>query len=225
MILQFIFPVCRLLSYFFKKKIFSPFNFDFFSVLKSNVLDLLHFKFQLQKVKFWQNTLLTCKLLCGHVVVLEIHIIYHISVINLLDKTITEEQFQIRIYGASKVKKLAEKILKVTMKQTNEETEKSNVAQKDAFKAEHFQDLAQPSYSNRTNNMEHRLPNQYFIYSALGICFALLLFPHEDQPESTFRMLQVSVNLKLVVSLVSMLFFGSNVFIHSLFRLLTFLVL
>lgn len=134
---------------------------------------------------------------------------FSISVINLLDKSIVEEKFQVRIFNATKIKKLGEKVLKVTMKSESGDSGKADDGPKSQlFKVDHFQDLNQqqpvPSAYQSTIDMAHRLPNQYFNYIALVICLLLLMVPHDDTSNSAFQLIQINVNVKLVVSFLQL---------------------
>lgn len=127
---------------------------------------------------------------------------FFISSINLLDKTIVEEKFQVRISVASKGKKLGEKIIKVTLK--SERTDEDQTAQGKSTNVDHFQELMQSGYEN-AKPIEYnkalkinKVPNEYFVYAALVICILILFVPHEDH--SATHLFQISVNCKLVVS-------------------------
>mgnify|MGYP006970968127 FL=1 len=133
-----------------------------------------------------------------------------IRLINLLDKTIVEEKFLIKIY--SKDKKLGEKIVRVmyrpddqqSMSSTTKTTRRLNVSSSKDH--DYFHDLSdQPNrsqqYDDRTatqrtrHNSGQKLPNQYLIWTALIICLIILMLPHDD--ESNYSYLQIGVNVKI----------------------------
>ena len=133
---------------------------------------------------------------------------------NLLDKSIVEEKFQVRLSLPGKGKRLGEKIIKVTLKSDrgNEDdgsSTSSSVRQRKASKTEHFhfQELSQtgfdrPSAVNYGKLKLEKVPNEYFMYTALVLALVILMLPLDDNYNAkTMHIFAVSVNIKLVVSL------------------------
>ena len=108
-----------------------------------------------------------------------------------------EEKFQIRINLPAKGKRIGEKIVRVTQK-SGQANENEVVRQRRTSSVDHFQELTQ-SGPIEYQNM-NRLPNEYFVYAALIVSILILFLPHEDNSNSPNRMIEISVNLKLVVS-------------------------
>lgn len=118
--------------------------------------------------------------------------------ITLLDKTIVEEKFLIKIY--SKEKKLGEKTVRVTYRPDDQHQQQQ---QSKRLKDDHFHDLNEPkSMSFRPMEGErapHNGQHQYLICTALAICLLILLLPHD---ESHYSYLQVGVNVKICAAYV-----------------------
>ncbi|OTF75457.1 hypothetical protein BLA29_008920 [Euroglyphus maynei] len=121
--------------------------------------------------------------------------------ITLLDKTIVEEKFLIKIY--SKEKKLGEKTVRVTYRPDDQHQQHHQQQQSKRLKDDHFHDLNEPkSMSFRPMEGErapHNGQHQYLICTALAICLLILLLPHD---ESHYSYLQVGVNVKICAAYV-----------------------
>lgn len=131
------------------------------------------------------------------------------SLITLLDKTISEEKLKLKISTTynSIHKTLGEKIISITYKPN------SNPDDVQQPKNDCFHDLDQSSNSDSQSqcqeyvkksfhiNNNKNLINPILIYSLFGICLMILMLPHEENIESYLNIFQVSVNIKLVVSI------------------------
>lgn len=131
------------------------------------------------------------------------------SSVNILDKTIIEEKFQIRTNLPAKGKRLGDKIIKITLKSDKGTEDEGSVRSGKSSKVDHFQELVQTGYE-RAPAMEYKqlktdkVPNEYFVYSACLLCLIILFLPQEDRANSSLYMLAVSFNVKLVVSSTTM---------------------
>lgn len=134
---------------------------------------------------------------------------------NLVDKSIVEEKFQVRLSLPGKGKRLGDKIIKVTLKsdRANEDdgsSTSSSARLRKAAKTEHFhfQELSPAGFdkSSAVNYPKLKLekvPNEYFVYAALVIALVILTLPIDDNRNAQTHILAVSFNIKLVVSFFS----------------------
>lgn len=123
--------------------------------------------------------------------------------ITLLDKTIVEEKFLIKIY--SKEKKLGEKTVRVAYRPDDQQQSVMSTTSK-RLKNDYFHDLNEPKSMTFRMDANQRTPhhpnpssNQYLIWTALAICLMILLLPHE---QSQYSYLQVGVNVKICAAYV-----------------------
>lgn len=134
--------------------------------------------------------------------------------VKLLDKTITEEKFQVRLTLPGKGKRLGEKIIKVTLKSDRGNDDdgsstSSSARQRKASKTEHFhfQELS-PTGFDKSSVVNYgklkleKVPNEYFVYAALVIALVILMLPLDDNSNAQTHLLAVSVNIKLVAAYI-----------------------